>query len=681
MKPLIAIFLISITNFCLAQNNDLIKLQKSNFSYQLNNKKLIDEYANLDTASNERQLWLNAQQNNLKKYKAKLNNQNTYDKITDLNFYINSSYTILGKYFFKVFYNDNGQGIYKSNHISHADLLVNGKDIISNINQTVLFRALSISGNMNYLGYSYSINGSDHLNIKIFNLKSNSHLKDKLTDIDWKEIQWYKDGFFYSKFDSTSVYYHQLNTNSSEDSIVIPSNKSMSMEQEFMVLNNERYLILKVNNLKTKQTSTYFTELNNGNFQFKPLIIKNENKIDFITASDSLIYFTASYGEYKNNLFYIHPANPKNWHLLIKQEANELLNSVKILSNRIIASFKNGPKENLKVYDLKGNLLANIELPIGYSISNIQGIENANNFYFDLISFCLPALTYEYNITKNKYEALEGVYVNFDSEKYELISSHAVSFDGTQIPLLIAKSKSIKFQNAPTLLESYGGYGINFENHFRADLLDFMDKGGVYVRAYIRGGGEQGEDWHKEGSGIKKSNTYNDFISCAKHLIKNKNTSPSKLAVRGGSHGGLVVGVAITQSPELFKAAICTAAPLNIVGLLHQKKSFFQFNEYGNINDSFELDSLIKYDPYFNIKPNINYPSMFIYASDHDERVPWTNSAKFVAKLQNRQNQTNPILFLLEKDAGHFGAEKSYEKVIMNYSFQNRFLYEELGMD
>lgn len=598
-----------------------------------------------------------------------------------MNYYINSSYTILGKYFFKVFYNNNGQGIYKSNHISSADLLINGKDLTSDIKQNVLFRALSISGNRNYLGYSYSINGSDHLNIKVFNLKKNSHLKDILTDIDWKEIQWYGDGFFYSKFDSTSVYYHRLNTNNLSDTLIIPGNKSGYMDQEFIVLNNEKYLILNVSNFKTKQTSIYFTELNNGLFQFKPLILKNENKIDFINSSDSLIYFTASYGEYKNNLFYINPSNPKTWHLLIKQEPNELLNSVKILNKRIIAAFKNGPKENLKVYDLKGNLISSIELPIGYSISNIQGIDNANSFYFDLISFCLPALTYEYNIIKNKYSAIEGVYINFDSEKYELIASHAVSFDGTQVPLLIAKSKTTKFENAPTLLESYGGYGINFENHFRADLLDFMNKGGVYVRAYIRGGGELGEEWHKEGSGIKKSNTYNDFISCAKHLINNKNTTPNKLAVRGGSHGGLVIGVAITQYPELFKAAICTAAPLNIVGLLHQKKSIYQYNEYGNINDSLELDSLIKYDPYFNIKPNINYPSMFIYASDHDERVPWTNSAKFVAKLQNSQNQINPILFILEKDAGHFGAEKTYEKVMMQHALQNRFLYEELGMD
>jgi prolyl oligopeptidase len=663
-----------------AQNNSNPILRKSNYTYKINNKTLKDEYIFLDTNSSETNQWLKLQELNLKQYKSKLNNQLTYENIRSLNHYLNSSYTILGKYFFKIFYNDNGQGIYKSNTFNHADLLVDSKDIIDSKDKVALFRSLNISGDMNYLAYTYSINGSDHLKLKILNLATNRHLKENLENLDWQDVQWFKNGFFYSKCNSTSIYYHSLNTDPIKDSMVVPNNNTKSIQQEFLVLNNEKYLILRVENLKTKQTSIYFSDLSKGNFQFAPLIIKNENKIDFIESPDSLIYFTASIGGYKNNLFYINPMKPKTWHMVIQNQDNELLSCVKILSKRIIASFKNGPKEMLRVYDDAGNLLSNIEMPIGYSISNIQGIKNAKSFYFDLISICLPALTYEYNFTSNKYSTVEGVYINYDSEKYEMIASQAISHDGAIVPLLIAKSKATKFENAPTLLESYGGYGINFENHFSADLLDFMDKGGVYVRAYIRGGGELGEEWHKQGSGINKSNTYKDFIYCAKHLIKNNHTTPSKLAIRGGSHGGLVIGVAITQNPELFKAAICTAAPLNIVGLLKRTQSYFQNNEYGNLNDSLELDSLIKYDPYFNIKADINYPSMFIYASDHDERVPWTNSAKFVAKLQNRPNQSNPIIFILEEDAGHFGAEKSYEKVLKNDALQNRFLYQELGM-
>jgi|JI10StandDraft_1071094.scaffolds.fasta_scaffold63924_2 prolyl oligopeptidase len=655
--------------------------RKSNYTYKINEKLLHDEYIYLDTASKETQNWLYKQETNLIQYKSKLNNQVTYENIKSLNNYHTSSYTILGKYFFKIFYNNNGQGIYKSNSINHTDLLIDSKDIIDSKDKAALFRSLSISGNMSYLAYTFSINGSDHLNLKIFNLDNKKHLKETLDNLDWNAVQWFKDGFFYSKFDSTSIFYHQINTDPLKDSMIVPQNNTKSIEQEFLVLNNEKYLILKIINLKTKQTNIYFSDLSIGNFQFAPLIIKNENKIDFIESSDSLIYFTASIGGYKNNLFYINPKQPKTWHLVVQNQENELLSDVKILSHRIIASFKNGPKEYLRVYDKTGNQLSNIEMPIGYAISNIQGIKKAKSFYFDLISICLPALTYEYNFNNNRYSTVEGVYINYDSDKYEMIPSQAVSHDGAIVPLLIAKSKATKFENAPTLLESYGGYGINFENHFSADLLDFMNKGGVYVRAYIRGGGELGEEWHKQGSGINKSNTYKDFIFCAKHLIQNKHTTPNKLAIRGGSHGGLVIGVAITQNPELFKAAICTAAPLNIVGLLKSKQSYFQYNEYGNINDSLELDSLIKYDPYFNIKQDINYPSLFIYSSDQDERVPWSNSAKFVAKLQNRSIQTNPIVFILEQGAGHFGAEKSYEKVIKNHALQNRFLYQELDMD
>ncbi len=655
--------------------------RKSNYTYKINEKLLHDEYIYLDTASKETQNWLYKQETNLIQYKSKLNNQVTYENIKSLNNYHTSSYTILGKYFFKIFYNNNGQGIYKSNSINHTDLLIDSKDIIDSKDKAALFRSLSISGNMSYLAYTFSINGSDHLNLKIFNLDNKKHLKETLDNLDWNAVQWFKDGFFYSKFDSTSIFYHQINTDPLKDSMIVPQNNTKSIEQEFLVLNNEKYLILKIINLKTKQTNIYFSDLSIGNFQFAPLIIKNENNIDFIESSDSLIYFTASIGGYKNNLFYIDPKQPKTWHLLVQNQANELLSNVKILSHRIIASFKNGPKEFLRVYDETGNQLSNIEMPIGYAISNIQGIKNAKSFYFDLISICLPALTYEYNFNNNRYSTVEGVYINYDSDKYEMIPSQAVSHDGAIVPLLIAKSKATKFENAPTLLECYGGYGINFENHFRADLLDFMNKGGVYVRAYIRGGGELGEEWHKAGAGINKSNTYKDFVYCAKHLIQNKHTTPNKLAIRGGSHGGLVVGVAITQYPELFKAAICNAAPLNIVGLLNQKKSVFQNNEYGNPDDTIELASLIEYNPYYNIKSEINYPSMFIYASENDERVPWSNSAKFVAKIQNRPAQINPIIFKFEEDAGHFGVEKSYEKVIKKHALQNRFLYQELDMD
>lgn len=683
MQIKISIFILSIifNTLCKAQIDSFPKLRQGNYTFKINERFLKDEYILLDSLNKETENWLYAEKLYLKKYKSKLKHQTTYENIKSLNYYVNSSYTILGKYFFKIFYNDNGQGIYKSNHISEADLLIDSRDISENKDKVPLFRSMSVSGDMNYLAYTYSINGSEHLNLKIFNLSNKKYLKENLSELDWKDIQWFKNGFFYSKFDSTSVYYHQLNTDPIKDTIVVANNKNKSISQEYFVLNNEKYFLLKVINLATKQTSAYVANLSEGNFQYIPLIIKNDEKIDFIEAYDSLIYYTASAGEYKNNLYYINPRKPKTWHLVLPQQENELLSTVKIINHHIIAAYKKGPKEILRVYEMEGGLISAIEMPIGFSISNIQGVKDANSFYFDLISFCLPALTYEYNFKKNTYSSIEGVYINFESDKYEMISSEAIAYDGVKIPILIAKSKATNLENAPTLLECYGGYGINFENNFRADLLEFMNKGGVYVRAYIRGGGELGEAWHKAGSGIYKSNTYNDLIYCAKYLIQSKYTTANKLAVRGGSHGGLVVGVAITQNPELFKAAICEAAPLNIVGLLNQKKSIYQNNEYGNPNDTLELDKLIQYNPYYNIQPKVNYPSMLIYASDHDERVPWSNSAKFVAKLQNRPVQTNPIVFLLEENAGHFGAEKSYESLIKNHAFQNRFLYRELGMD
>jgi prolyl oligopeptidase len=253
--------------------------------------------------------------------------------------------------------------------------------------------------------------------------------------------------------------------------------------------------------------------------------------------------------------------------------------------------------------------------------------------------------------------------------------------DGKKIPVLLCKKKTTQLLDAPTLLESYGGYGISFENNFDFTLVDFIEKGGLYVRAYIRGGGELGEEWHQDGSGINKSNTFNDFISVAKYLVENKYTNSSKLAIKGGSHGGLVAAVAYTKQPKLFKAAICSAAPFDIVGLLADKNSKFQFNEYGDLSNVNELDSLIKYNPYYSLEDSVNYPSLFVYAPQKDERVPFANQAKFVAALQNRKSQKKPILLYLEKDAGHFGAVNTYEDAMKKLIVKSKFLYKELGME
>jgi prolyl oligopeptidase len=680
-KALVIFYFLIYHTFTYGQKIAFPQLKKGNYSFKLNNKLIADEYSALDTNSTQTLKWLYEQQKYYKEYKSKLNNFSTFDNIKDFSTYSNSSYQILGKYFFKIFYNKNGIGIYKSTHINQSELLIDNPNIVDKNEDVALIRSLSLSNDNSKLAYTYSVKGTEHLKLKIFDINKLTHLSEKLNNISWNEIQWYNDGFFYNNLDSSEIKYHKLNTNPINDSTFVTKNQNPDIQNQFFVLNNQHYFILKMINHKTHLTNVYCYDFNLSKPFFSPLIIKNENNITLIDAYDSLIFFTASTGEYNNNLYAINPKKSNQWKLILQNEPNELLTEVKIIENYIIASFKKGPQEILKVHDIKGNLLALTETPIGFSIANIQYVKQSKSFYFDLISFILPAITYEYNLKKKSFNIVEGIYISFDSKKYEMISETVNTDYGVNIPILIAKSKSTNLKNAPLLMESYGGYGINFENHFRADIIDFINKGGVYVRAYIRGGGELGEAWHKDGAGIKKSNTFMDFVACAKYLIKNEYTNPNKFAIRGGSHGGLVIGVAITQYPELFKAAICTVAPLDIVGLLKTEKSAFQNAEYGNPNNPAELDSLIKYNPYYNIKNNINYPSTFIYTAQNDERVPWNNSAKFAAKLQNNPQQINPVVFYVEENAGHFGAEKSFEDYIKEKAFQNRFIYQELDMN
>lgn len=688
MRKNIAPIIISIVSTFLffiskiyCQNLEFPILEKSNKLLSFGDKTYVDNFSILDSTCEQTDRWVEEQEAYFNNYSKNSKRIYNYPELKNTSTFINFNYTLLGKYFFRVMYNSDGQSIYKSNKPSSVEAtpIVNNKDISSGKGNYAVFRKMNVSRNSDYLAYKYSINGSDTLFLGVFDLKKNKILNDKIERVGWDEILWYKNGFFYSKLDSNNVFYHKLNTAPENDSLVVPAIIDKEISTDVLLINDERYLLLLKKNLKTKLSSVFFIDLNSSNKNFMPLIIKNQGVITFIDCKDSLIYFSLNSGQNKNKLFFVNPQNIKEWHLLIDPK-NELLEEVRIFDNKIIASFKKGPISNLKIYSKEGELLEIIEMPLGYTITKIQGRDNLKSFYFNLSSFFCPDVTYEYFWKSKKYITVEDVSVTYDFSKMELIYEEIEIEDNKKIPILIAKQKDTKLSNAPTLLESYGGYGIKFENYFEPGIVQFLEYGGVYVRAYIRGGGELGEEWHKEGSGINKSNTYLDFIRSAKYLIYKNYTSPNKLAIRGASHGGLVVGVAITKNPELFKAAICKAAPLDIVTLIEERNSLFQFNEYGNINDKNELDSILKYNPYFNLKENINYPSLFVYASELDERVPWSNSAKFVALLQNRKCQKNPVLFFLERDAGHYGAEKTFSLVIKREATENLFLFKELDM-
>lgn len=676
----ILLFICIVSNLVIAQQNIFPPLQKRNDTLKIGNKIFIDEYAVLNTKNPASLSWLEAQDNYFADYEKNLSSYDAYFNLIEINKTKTNRSLFLGEHFFRIYYNQSGEGIYRlRSKDAPIELIIDNNDIITQKNKFANFRSLKVSANSDYLAYTFSINGSEVLGLKVYDLRKDKHLPDLVKDIISEDIQWYKDGFFYTDVDSNEVFYHKLNTAQSSDSIIIPAAKHKSSSNKLYVMNNERYLIMKSYSYKTKQTNIYQSTLTQAGIQYSPLILKQEAELNLIEADDTLIYFTTRKKNIGQCLFSIHPQNTNQWKLIIEPASNELLKEIKILNKNIVAVFAKGPYEHLKIFDLAGNLLSVIELPLGISIDEIQAPSKGSNFYFNLESINLPPLTYVYNLKNNTYEPLNKIQINHAANKIESIYEEAVAHDGKKIPILITKLVNVKLEQAPTLLESYGGYGISMNNGFDAEKIEFIEHGGVYVKAYIRGGGELGEEWHLAGSGVNKSKTYLDFISTAKYLINKSYTSSNKLAITGTSHGGLVVGVAYTQHPELFKAVIINAAPLDIISFLQSHNSLFSYSEFGNLNVNNELDSIIKYNPYYNIKKEYNYPSILICAAQNDQRVSFTNSGKFVAKLQNRKSQFNPVLFLLEKDAGHFGNEKKYDDVYKKKALFNRFLYKELN--
>jgi prolyl oligopeptidase len=317
---------------------------------------------------------------------------------------------------------------------------------------------------------------------------------------------------------------------------------------------------------------------------------------------------------------------------------------------------------------------------VGYKPIKIEGKFYDESIYIKIATLISPIQTIEFNFKKRAFLATQSATVNYELNSFEFIYKEARASDGKNIPMLITKLKSTPLQNAAVLLSAYGGYGLFNNQHFSCDYIAFILQGGVYINSYIRGGGELGENWHKEGSGKNKSQCFRDFLSCAEYLISNEITKPSKLAIIGASHGGLVAAVALTKHPEFFRAAVIESAPVDLKKILLTVDSQFKYNEYGNPNISEELDSIKKYDPIENIRKLSSYPSTLVIANKLDARVNAGYNFKFIAAMQKYSQSKNPMLLYYNNNVGHYGNLNTYDDLLEYDSKVMKFIMAELDL-
>ncbi|HEY0003987.1 MAG TPA: prolyl oligopeptidase family serine peptidase, partial [Pyrinomonadaceae bacterium] len=369
----------------------------------------------------------------------------------------------------------------------------------------------------------------------------------------------------------------------------------------------------------------------------------------------------------------------KNWKTLVP-EAKEALDDVNAVGNMLAASYLKDAHTQIKFYDLKGRFVREVELPGIGTAGGFNGKRKEKETFYAFTSFTSPTTIYRYDLATGKSTIFRQPKVDFNPDNYETTQVFYNSKDGTRVPMFITHKKGLKLDgNNPTLLYAYGGFDSSTLPGFSIVNLVWMEMGGVYVSANLRGGGEYGKEWHEAGMKLRKQNVFDDFIAAAEWLIKNRYTSTPRLAIFGGSNGGLLVGAAITQRPELFGAAMPAVGVMDMLRFPKFTIGAAWINEYGDPDNPEEFKNLYAYSPLHNLKPGTKYPATLITTSDHDDRVWPGHSFKFAAAMQEAQGGPAPVLIRIETKSGH-GAGRPISKLIDEYADRWSFLVRELRM-
>lgn len=527
-----------------------------------------------------------------------------------------------------------------------------------------------------YLAYLVSEGGSDWRSAKVMDLSTGKDIEDNLEWIKFSGVSWKGDGFYYSRYPEPkdgdelsakneyhALYYHKLGDDQSEDQLIYVDKENPQRNVYAGVTEDENFLIINTSE-STSGNGLHFVDLRKGDNKINTIVSTFEHDYSYVDNDGDDLLIITNDGSPKQKLISIDTKNPakNNWKDIIP-ESEDPLRSISIIGGKIFANYMHNASTQVKVYDLKGKFIQDLELPgIGTS-GGIVGKKSDTQGFYSFTSFTRPSTIYSLNSENLTSEIFRQPEVDFDSDNYVTTQKWFKSKDGTEVPMFITHKKGIKMDgSAPTLLYGYGGFNIPLTPGFSISKLPLLETGGIYVMANLRGGGEFGSEWHKSGTLGKKQNVFDDFISAAEYLIDNKYTSSDKLAIQGGSNGGLLVGACMTQRPDLFAVAFPAVGVLDMLRYHQFTIGWAWATDYGKSDDPEAFDYLIKYSPLHNVK-KAAYPATMITTADHDDRVVPAHSFKFASELQNKHTGEAPVLIRVETSAGH-GAGKPTSKQI-----------------
>lgn len=521
------------------------------------------------------------------------------------------------------------------------------------------------------VAYSISEGGSDWRKVIVMDAVTKKILEPTLEDIKFSGVSWKgNDGFYYSSYDKPDgselsaktdqhkLYYHKVGTRQKDDKVIFGLDQKRRYVGGYVTEDNH-YLVI------TASTSTYGNELyiqdlTKPNSPIVTIVDNFNSDNSIIDNQGSKLFIATDLNAPNTRVVTVDVSNPKpeNWKDLIPETENVL--NVSTGSGYLFANYMIDAVSAIKQYDYSGKLVRNIQLPGIGTAGGFGGKKTEKVLYYSFTNYITPGSTYSFDPKSGDSKVYQTPKIDFNSNDYESKQVFYTSKDGTKIPMIITHKKGLKLDGKnPTILYGYGGFNISLTPSFSISNAVWMENGGIYAVANLRGGGEYGKKWHVAGTKMQKQNVFNDFIAAAEYLISEKYTSSDFLAIRGGSNGGLLVGATMTQRPDLMKVALPAVGVMDMLRYHTFTAGAGWAYDYGTAEDSKEMFEYIKgYSPVHNVKPNTKYPATMVTTGDHDDRVVPAHSFKFAAELQDKQAGNNPTLIRIDINAGH-GAGKS----------------------
>ena len=562
---------------------------------------------------------------------------------------------------------------------------------------TVALSGRSFSWDGRYMAYARSSAGSDWREWFVHDLETGEQLPEVLRWAKWTYPAWTADnrGFFYSRFPAVEegaefqalnlnqkVYYHRVGTAQSHDVLVYerPDHPEWGFIDE--VTEDGRYLVIHVYQGTDDRYRIIYRDLLEPYAAPVELIDNFDHQYSFLANDGPVFYFQTDRDAPLGRIIAIDIREPavENWREVIPQ-AEWALQGSRVTGNMFVLTYLRDAVSHVRMFDMAGNWVRDVEFPGIGTGSGFGGLRTDTETFYSFASFATPPSIYRYDLLTGESTLWRRSEVDVNPDDYEVKQIFFDSKDGTRVPMFVVHRKGIELDGShPTMLYGYGGFSIPLTPRFSITRLAWVQLGGIYVVANLRGGGEYGEEWHQAGTKLNKQNVFDDFIGAAEALIDLGYTRPERLAIFGGSNGGLLVGACLGQRPDLFAAAIPAVGVMDMLRFHRFTAGRYWVDDYGSADDPEEFEALYAYSPYHNLPPGTDYPATLVTTADTDDRVVPGHSFKFISALQKAHSGDDPVLIRIETDAGH-GAGLPTAKIIDEYADMWAFLVENLDME